>query len=115
MKTPPDPKQEDLLLSSVRPHEKYQYRSSLRLAEVARDLECTERHVINLLEEFELSGGQSGLKGFSIAREVTPPKDAESEAEIRERLRKVPRGCWRVAVSDFDAFIAKRAASHTTL
>ncbi len=95
----PAPQQDELPLSSVRPHDRYPGRTTLYVAEIARDLTCTEAHVINLIEEYELTGGESGLKGFSIARELAPGA-------------KVPRGCWRVALSDFDAFISKRAASH---
>jgi hypothetical protein len=97
----PDP-QGELPLSSVDAHRVFGGRTALWLHEVASVLSCTERHVINLIVEFELTGGASGLKGFSIGRAGHKPTT----------LLQTPRNCWRVAVSDYDAFIARRRDSH---
>ena len=90
--------QDDLPLASISTHTLFPGRQTLYTHEVARVLSCTERHVINLIEEFELTGGDRGMKGFSIARGADG---------------KVPRGCWRVAVSDFDSYVATHRTSHT--
>ena len=88
-------------LSSVESHRLFGARTALYPHEIARVLNCTERHVLNLIMDFELTAGASGLKGFSIGR-----------ATRSSSLLKTPRSCWRVAVSDYDAFIARRRDSH---
>lgn len=94
-----DPKQDELPLASVNPALVFEGRHTLYVREVARVLRCDEDHVINLIHEFEHTAGERGLKGFSIARGADG---------------KVPRACWRIAASDFRAFIEARATSHTS-
>jgi hypothetical protein len=92
---------DELPLSSVRPHALFPGRATLYVREVARALGCTERHVIDLIEEYEQTGGKGGLKGFSIANGLAGAAG-----------NKTSRSCWRVAVSDFDAFLKSKATSH---
>lgn len=103
---PRDPRQEELALStlgSLDSRSLFPGRTTLYIREVAAALRCTEPHVINLIETFELTAGAQGLKGFDIS--CGRSRDAQTG--------KVPRSCWRVAVSDFDAFLAKPRTSHT--
>lgn len=99
-----DPAQEELPLSSVRPHAAFPGRTSLYLGEVARHLQITERQLIDLIEEYEATGGASGIKGFSIANAV--------RSAAYPQGNKTARNAWRIAVSDLDAFIQRKAASH---
>lgn len=90
-----DPSQEELPLRcdplrSVRARELFVGRDTLYLHEVARVLRCTERHVIDLIEEYESTGGKSGLKGLNIA-------NRNGNASGRK--------CYRVPVSALDLFI----------
>lgn len=105
MKRPTDSRQAELPLSSIRPHVLFPGRTTLYIHEVARALSCDERHVVALIEEYEDTGGQSGLKGFSIASGLRSAGVA--------RGNKTPRNCWRVAVSDFDAFLQTKAKPQT--
>ncbi len=98
----PAPQQDELPLSSIAAHTLFPGRTTLYVSEVAAALRCTENHVINLIEEYEASEGRLGLKGFSIARGLASGA-------------KTPRSCWRVAVSDYDAFVSTRRDSHTSL
>lgn len=98
MKPKDDPAQGELALSSIRAHEIFPGRSTLYVCEIATVLRCTIQHVINLINEYEETGGTGGMKGFSIH-------------SVKEG-QKTPRSWWRVAVSDFDAFVQKRATSH---
>ena len=93
--------QDELPLSSIRPHVLFPGRTTLYIHEVARALSCDERHVIALIEEYEDTGGASGLKGFSIASGLASAGVAKGN--------KTPRACWRVAVSDFDAYLNAKA------
>lgn len=95
MKRRHDPAQEELPLASV--VQTFEGRQTLHVHEVARVLRCHPDHVVNLIREFEETGGERGLKGFSIARGADG---------------RTPRACWRIAASDFLAFIEKRATSH---
>lgn len=105
MKHPVDiTRQDDLPLASLRAHAIFPGRNVLKVAEVATALRCDERHVVALLEEWEDTGGRSGLKGFSIASGL--------KAHGVTRGNKTPRACWRIALSDFDAFVKTKAASH---
>lgn len=95
-----DPETEAPLLS-IESHRLFGERTTLHLHEVARVLSCSERHVMHLIMDYELTAGATGLKGFSIGRAGQPSP-----------LLKSPRKCWRVAVSDYDAFVASRRDSH---
>lgn len=95
---------DELPLYSLRPHVLFPGRVTLYLHEVARALTCTVRHVIDLIEEYESTGGASGLKGTDIASGLKTEKNPAGN--------ETPRRCWRVAVSDYDAFVTKRANSH---
>lgn len=111
-----DPRQEELALStlgSINVGSIFVGRVSIRISEVAKLLSCDEKHVVNLIEEFELTGGTSGMKGFSIGRQFIPRAAGEGDTSLRARFRAVPRSCWRVATSDLDAFLDKRRTSHT--
>lgn len=94
---------DELPLSSLLKHPLFGTRACLRLAEVQSLLGANSlNHVINLIQEFEDTGGQHGLKGFSIGRDSLRGPDG----------KRTPRNCWRVAVSDLDAFLRRRAESH---
>lgn len=100
----PAPSTDELPLSSVRAHSVFPGRETLYLSEVAKVLSCSFNHVVNLIEEFEDTGGTSGLKGFSIACAARSLKHPNGN--------KTPRNTWRVAVTDYDAFVRRRAESH---
>lgn len=88
-----DEKQEELALSAVRAHAIFPGRTTLRVAEVAAQLEITEQHVVDLITSGQLLGvdTSSGLKN---ANNPTGNKTA--------------RSYWRIPVSAFDEFIARR-------
>ena len=88
----PDPKQDDLALSSVAPSLLFPGRVTLYVHEVARTLSITERQVIDLLEEHRDTGGDSGLAGINIGNGNTKSK----------------RNSWRIPVSALAAFIQAR-------
>jgi len=101
MRTKPDPAQEELALSSVAAHALFPGRSSLYVPEVAKALEMSEQQVLNLIEEYQATGGASGLQAINIAnsRGTFPGGN------------KTSRKAWRVPVSGYDAFIQSRKAN----
>jgi hypothetical protein len=98
-----DPRQDDLPLQSLRTHPAFGTRNCLRLHEVQQIIGAdSHQHVVNLIQEFEDTGGKHGLKGFSIGRDSLRGPDG----------KRTPRNCWRVAVSDLEAWLSAKAKSH---
>lgn len=88
-----DPKQEELALSAVRAHAIFPGRTTLRVAEVAVQLEITEQQVVDLI-----NGGQ--LLGVDISSGLKSCNNPTGN--------KTARSYWRIPVSAFDEFIARR-------
>lgn len=78
----------------LRAHDLFPGRASLYVHEVARALRASEPRIVGLLEEYEATGGASGMKGTNIANRS-----------------KSGRKCWRIAAIDFDAFVEKQEAT----
>ena len=93
------PQDELPLKAGLEPHALFPGRVTLYVFEVAEVLRCTDQHVINLILDYEATGGAMGMKGVSIARNLAPGA-------------KPPRGCWRVTVADFDTYCARLRESH---
>ncbi len=103
-RTNADPAQEELPLAGLIDHPDFAFAATLRTEQVAKLLACSPPHVCDLIWEFELTGGESGLKGFSIGNGQQTLKHKDGN------LTK--RNTWRVAVSDLKAFLAKKQTSH---
>lgn len=93
MKSTPDPKQEELALSSVRAHALFPGRTTLYVHEVVRALSLSENQVIDLIE----SGDLAAVNIASGLQSAGNPNGS-----------KTPRKYWRIPVSAFDAFVAQR-------
>lgn len=89
----PDPKQEELPLSSVASHQVFPGRTTLYVIEVARVLGMVENQVLDLIESGE-------LEAINIASGLR--SDANPSGS------KTPRRYWRIPVSAYDAFIDRR-------
>lgn len=85
--------QDELPLSSIASHRIFPGRTSLYVAEVARALTMTDQQVIDLIEENE-------LHGINIASGL--------RCETNPKGNKTPRKFWRIPVSAYDEFIARR-------
>lgn len=98
-----DPAQDELALSSVRAHAIWPGRSSLRVAEVAKELCITEQQVIDLIQEYQDTGGKGGLAAVDTASGL--------KSKFNPTGNKTPRSHWRIPVSAFDAFVNARKNS----
>lgn len=88
-----DTKQEELALSAVKAHAIFPGRTVLRVAEVAAHLTITEQQVVDLI-----TGGQLLAVDISSGLKSTDnPKG-----------NRTARAYWRIPVSSFDEFIARR-------
>ncbi len=96
----PDPRQDELALSSVASHSLFPGRSTLYVSEVARALSITPQQVIDLI----VCGPD--LVGINISANRGGGKPS-SEMSAEER-GGVPRNHWRIPVSAYDAFLQKR-------
>lgn len=88
------------MLESLLSKNRFPNRSSLRLHEVAEVLQLDVKHVANLVQEFRDTGGKQGLPAMNLS---------SGDGKKSETGRNASgRGCWRIAVSDYDAFLKKR-------
>ena len=95
-----DPAQEELPLSSIAAHTLFPGRTTLYVTEVSRALGMAENQVIDLIESGE-------LEAVNIASKL--------QAEGHSGGSKTTRRYWRVPVSAYDVFIARRKATATPL
>lgn len=87
-------------LESLLSKNRFPNRSSLRVHEVAEALQITVQHVRCLAEEFRDTGGKQGLPALNLS---------SGDGKKSETGRNATgRGCWRIAVSDYDEFLRKR-------
>ncbi len=91
----PDPLQEELPLSSIASHSLFPGRTTLYVGEVARALGITDNQVIVHIEAGD-------LEAVDISR----------SSKLVGAKGKTPRTHWRIPVSAYDAFIARRRASN---
>ncbi|EDY16708.1 hypothetical protein CfE428DRAFT_5821 [Chthoniobacter flavus Ellin428] len=101
-----DPRQDDLALKCVASHALFPGRTVLRVHEVAEALEISIQHVIDLINEYRDTGGQSGLLAICVAN-----GRSFSCMEIAET---VSRGAWRVPVTSFDDYVRRAAGVEGT-
>ena len=96
---PPLSEQEKRRIENLLSRRKFPGRSSLRVREVAEALSITIQHVLNLIEEYRDTGGESGLMALNVASGVGGPASPS-----RNRSQ---RGTWRVSVNAFDEFVIR--------
>lgn len=87
-------------LESLLSKNRFPNRSSLRIHEVADALQLTFGHVANLVQEYRDTGGESGLPALNLS--------TGNGSQTGTGRNPTGRGCWRIAVSDYDKFLRKR-------
>lgn len=75
-------------------------RTSLRIRDVAKALGIVRQHVVDLIEEFRDTDGQSGLAAINVASGL--------HSQVCPDGSKGRRCQWRIPVAAFDAFIRAR-------
>ena len=97
---PPDSETQPRTLESLLSKNRFPNRSSLRIHEVAAALQLAIGHVTNLVQEYRDTGGESGLPAWNLA--------SGNGSKTGTGRNPTARGCWRIAVSDYDNFLRKR-------
>jgi len=100
-----DVRQGELQLSSYDADKLFEGRILLYVSEVARAMRCSVQHVINLIQEFEDSGGTRGIKGISIACGM-------DNSLVNQAGEQMPRNTWRVPKSHLLVWLGAKDASH---
>jgi len=101
-----DLQQDELPFDSIKSSVIFAGRQTLYPIEVARVWRVTLQHVLDLCEEFEATGGKSGLGGVDMASGQAT--DAFSKGS------KTARRCWRIPVSAYDAFCVRKHTAQPT-
>jgi hypothetical protein len=86
--------------SSIDLRAEFGKRLAIETSEAADVLGCCDQQIVNLIQEFHDTGGQSGLEGFSVS--------IERAAKRRGAGPKNTRAAWRVPVVGLQKFLDAR-------
>jgi len=87
-------------LAGFKAHALFPDRTSVRVGDVAKALGVTEQQVVDLIEEYRDTDGESGLAAVNVASGL--------HTRLNPRGSKTPRCHWRIPVAAFDAFVEAR-------
>jgi len=103
----PNPQhQDELAMSSIAPHALFPGRTTLYPQEVAKALSMSLWQVLDLIAEYELTGGASGIAAVNIG--------SGPSAGSFTKGSKSERKYWRIPVSAYDAFVQSRKNNQPT-
>jgi hypothetical protein len=98
--TPQQGQPEDHGLAAFKAHQLFPGRISVRIRDVAQALGITEQQVVDLIEEYRDTDGETGLAAVNVASGL--------QSHLNPRGSKTPRCHWRIPIAAFDAFVNAR-------